>query len=242
MLVTLRFHGRLNDFLSLNRREVAFTIPLDGAPAIKDSIEALGVPHPEIERILVRGSSVGMDYNVQPGDDVEIFPPCQPIDLYRAALGDVRPIFVADVHLGRLAAYLRMLGFDTIYSAVDLADPVLADVAHREERILLTRDLGLLKRKVVIFGYFVRKTAPLQQLAEIVERYDLLHYGTQALRCTQCNGALQVVAKHEVAAQLTAQTLQVFDEFRRCAACGKVYWRGSHYERIERFINGLRDA
>jgi uncharacterized protein len=242
MQVTLRFHGRLNDFLPKQRRETTFALVVDGAPAIKDTLESVGVPHPEIARIVVNDAEVDAAYTVCDGDVIVVYPPEQPIDLFRAAQGDLRPRFVADVHLGRLAAYLRILGFDTVYSAVDLADPYLADVAHREARILLTRDLGLLKRKVVMFGYFVRTTAPMQQLGEIVERYDLLHYGSQALRCTQCNGALEIVAKDEVAAQLTAQTLNVFDEFRRCTACGKVYWRGSHYDRIERYLDGLRDG
>ncbi len=240
MNITLRFHGRLNDFLPRSRRAVAFAQSVDGAPAIKDTLESVGVPHPEIERVVVNGAPVDMAYIAQPDDICEIYPPRQPIDFYRAAFAELRPTFVADVHLGRLAAYLRMLGFDTVYSSVDLADPLLADIAYRDQRILLTRDLGLLKRKIVRFGYFVRETAPLRQLAEIVERYDLLHYGMQALRCTNCNGALEAVAKDEIAPQMTAQTLRYYDEFRRCTACGKVYWRGSHHEKIERFVDGLR--
>lgn len=234
---TLRFYARLNDFLTPSRRQLEFFHRFDGAPAIKDMIEALGVPHTEVGLILVNSDPVDFTYNVQSGDRISVYPPFEhlelPSSLQPAHDRDFR--FVADVHLGRLAAYLRMLGFDTLFPE-DYRDEELARISSEEGRILLTRDRGLLKRSIVTRGYFVRATDPWEQLEELIKRFDLYDLLAKAQRCTGCNGELRDVAKADVVDRVLPSTLQYYDEFRLCGQCGKVYWRGSHYEKLDAFI------
>ncbi|HLY32058.1 MAG TPA: Mut7-C RNAse domain-containing protein, partial [Ktedonobacterales bacterium] len=150
----------------------------------------------------------------------------------------IEPRFVLDVHLGRLAAYLRMLGFDTLYEN-HCDDDVLARISSEQARILLTRDVGLLKRGVVVYGYFVRATQPEAQLAEVARRYRLLGLIQPFARCLRCNGLLAPAPKAEVADVLPPNVRDDYEEFRRCQACEQVYWRGTHYQRMQRVIARL---
>jgi uncharacterized protein with PIN domain len=231
---SFRFYAQLNDFLPARLKDAGFAQSFAGSPAIKDTIEAIGVPHTEVGLIIVNGEPAGFDYHLQAGDRVAVYPPFRYLNLDERA-----PIFVADVHLGRLAAYLRMLGFDTLYTR-DYDDETLANISANEGRILLTRDIGLLKRKIVTFGYFVRETDPWRQLEEILRRFDLMNVAVRFYRCTQCNGELHAVDKAAIADQLMPETRQHYDEFKRCAGCGKIYWRGSHYERLDQFLASLK--
>jgi uncharacterized protein len=245
---TLRFYAQLNDFLPYSRRQVSFQHFFKGEPSIKDMIESLGVPHTEVSVVLVNSEPVNFQYHVQPGDRVSIYPTFTEIDMssltpIRAPLPEtVR--FVADVHLGRLAAYLRMLGFDTAYPE-NYRDEALAAISSAEDRILLTRDRGLLKRKIVTHGYCVRESDPMKQLEEVLKRFNLIESITRFHRCTHCNGVLRVVDKESLDDETFLQAKQYYDEFRQCEGCGKVYWRGSHYNRMDEFIDKLlvsRDA
>ncbi len=141
-----------------------------------------------------------------------------------------------DVHLGRLAAYLRLLGFDTLYRN-DYDDPELAQISNAEDRVLLTRDLGLLKRSLVNRGYFVRNTKPAQQLGEIVRQFNLAGANRPFHRCLNCNGILQSVEKEAIADRLWPRTQQFYGEFHLCPSCGNIYWKGSHYERMQKFVD-----
>jgi uncharacterized protein with PIN domain len=149
--------------------------------------------------------------------------------------------FVIDGHLGRLAAYLRALGFDTDYSN-DGADDELARRSSREQRILLTRDQGLLKRSIVEHGYWVRNIDPEEQLFEVCRRFDLGKRALPFTRCVSCNGVLADVEKEEVEQRLLPGTRQRYDRFRRCSACGQIFWRGSHYDRMSRLIDAVLAA
>lgn len=238
---SLRFYAHLNDFLSPPRRQYEFCHCFNGTPAVKDVIESLGVPHTEVALILVNSRAVDFGYNVQPGDRISVYPPSEqvPLSTHRAANlqspddGDYR--FVADVHLGRLAAYLRMLGFDTLYPE-DYRDEELARISSEEGRILLTRDRGLLKRSIVRRGCYVRATDPWEQLDEVIKRFNLYDLLAKSQRCTGCNGELYPVDKAAVADRVLPSTYRCYDEFHLCAACGKVYWRGSHYEQMNTFL------
>ncbi len=239
--ITLRFYAQLNDFLAYRRRQVTFRHEFEGNPSVKDTIEALGVPHTEVALILANDEPVDFEYHPQAGDRISVYPAFGDIELPEAIR--VRPEagatqFVADVHLGRLAAYLRMLGFDTLYPE-DYRDEELARIASEEDRILLSRDRGLLKRRIVRRGYAVRADDPWDQLAEVIERYDLYDAIGHAQRCASCNGSLEAVDKAEVFDQLPAKTREHYDEFQRCTVCGKLYWRGSHYEQIDQFVAKL---
>jgi uncharacterized protein len=236
---TFRFYQELNDFLPLAQRQVTFEHEWRGMPSIKHLIESLGVPHTEVDLILVNDRSVDWAYHPQEGDRVAVYPVFESLDitpLVRLRPQPLREVrFVLDGHLGRLAAYLRMLGFDTWYqNYVD--DPVLAQISKEEQRILLTRDQGLLKRSAVTHGYWVRATAPREQLREVIQRFDLQRITHPFTRCLSCNGLLRSTTRDEVKNEVPENAARFYTEFWRCASCGKVYWQGSHYQRMTRLI------
>lgn len=238
-----RFYAELNDFLPRRRRFTAFWHPFEERGSVKDMIESLGVPHTEIDLILVNGESVDFSYIVQDSDRISVYPVFETFDITPVLCVRPEPLrvvkFVLDIHLGRLAAYLRMLGFDTLYRN-DYADDELARISSEEKRALLTRDVGLLKRSIVTHGYFVRETNPQQQAAEIVRHLDLYRMIQPFARCIRCNGEVEIVPKDSILDRLHPNTTQYYDEFRRCSACGQVYWKGSHYERMDQLIQWIR--
>ena len=234
-----RFHAELNHFLPASKREISFSHYFEERASIKDMIEALGVPHPEVDAIAVNGKAVDFSYIVQDGDRIEVYPVSVSSEVSEQA--SVRPQllsilrFVLDVHLGKLAASLRMLGFDTLYRN-DYDDEELAQISASEQRILLTRDKGLLMRSLVTYGYYVRATNPEQQVVEVLQRFDLFGKVLPFQRCIRCNGLLEPVAKEAIVDQLPQKTRLSIDEFHRCRECSQIYWRGSHYEKMQNFI------
>ena len=226
--ITLYFYGRLNDFLRDQLAEGLMTYTFTHKTALKHVIEVLGVPHPEVGRIELDGQILGLDYAVQDGDTIYIHP-LEAGDHQYPADG---PRFILDNHLGKLADYLRLLGFDVIY-AQDWPDEKIAGYAHDEDRILLTRDRGLLKRKIVTDGYCVRADDPERQLEEVVEQYRLNQYVTPFQRCPRCNGKLIPVAKDQIIDQLLPLTRKYYNEVTQCQSCGKVYWKGSHFQHMQ---------
>jgi uncharacterized protein with PIN domain len=233
-----RFYAELNDFLPAARQGVAFAHEFHGGPSVKDVIESLGVPHTEIDLILVDGESVEFSCILRDGAWVSVYPVFESIDI--APLARVRPAplrdvrFVLDGHLGRLARYLRMLGFDVRWRN-DADDAEIARIAAAEHRVLLTRDSGLLKRRIVTHGYRVRDVDPRRQLAEVVRRLDLFRSIVPFQRCLCCNDLLETVRDEDVAG-VPPRVRERHDAFRRCSSCKRVYWAGSHHRRMERLI------
>jgi uncharacterized protein with PIN domain/sulfur carrier protein ThiS len=239
---TIRFYAALNDFLAPERKAQSSLCTFYVSRSVKDLVESLGVPHTEVELILVNGRPVNFAYRVEDGDRISVYPPFRSLDI--SSLQPLRPEspeefrFVADTHLGRLAAYLRMLGFDTWYER-DSTDEALAAISADEDRILLTRDRGLLKRTVVTRGHFVQTTDPSRQLVEVLQRFDLVPRMRPFRRCIHCNAILQPVSKEQVIDRLLPETRQYYDEFFLCPRCGHVYWKGSHYRRMQHFISSV---
>lgn len=239
--VFFHFYGTLNDFLPVHKRQIDFAYILKDRASVKDTIEAIGVPHPEVDLILVNGKSVDFSYSVEANDHIQVYP---------VSIGErsqpslVRPHppehirFVLDVHLGKLATSLRLLGFDTLYRN-DYDDEELAEISSREQRILLTQDRGLLKRSIVIHGYFVRANNPQQQIIEVFNRFNLFTAAQNApfSRCLRCNGVLEPVAKEAIRDRLPVLTQQHYDEFSRCQTCGRIYWKGGHYDRMKALVD-----
>jgi uncharacterized protein with PIN domain len=240
---TFHFSGSLNDFLPRQQRGQPISHPFDWRASIKDMIESLGVPHPEIEALRVNGVAVSFDYTVQPGDVIHAYPvfesPPLPDALPLRPPLELPPRFILDQHLGRLAAYLRMMGFDTRYRN-DYHDEELAQVSHAERRVLLTRDVGLLKRNLVIDGYFVRATHREQQVMEIAGRYSLRPHIRPFRHCMTCNGLVDAVPKESIRDRLPTETARYYDEFYRCGGCGQLYWKGPHYQRMQDLLNRLQ--
>ncbi len=231
-----RFYEELNDFLPPHRRKVAFEHRFHRRASVKDMIEALGVPHAEIELILVDGVSVGFDHIVRDGERIAVYPVFEAFDVSEHVKLRSSPLritrFVLDVHLGRLARYLRLAGFDCLYRN-DYDDAELARISADEHRILLTRDRLLLQRRIITHGYFVRSDQPVEQLQEVFDRFQLHGRARPFTRCARCNGELADVPKAAVEHRLKPLTRRYYQHFRICTSCERVYWRGSHVERIE---------
>lgn len=224
------FFGRLKDFLRKEQRGQAIRAEFHGRQSIKHLAESLGVPHPEIGQVQVNGREGTLSTITQHGDRVEVHPVPDGCP--------IEPRFVLDNHLGRLAAYLRMLGFNCLYRN-DYQDEELAETAQKEERILLSRDRRLLMRKAVTHGYCLRSLDSLEQLSEVVRRFDLASRVTPFHRCLRCNHLLEPVAKEAVLDRLEPLTKLYFDEFQICPACGQIYWKGSHYEKMRHLIEEI---
>jgi uncharacterized protein with PIN domain len=240
--VQLRFYEELNDFLAPALRKVAITHAFDRRTSVKDMIESFGVPHTEVDIILVNGRSVDFSHIVQDGDCISVYPVFESLDispLLRLRPAPLRsPAFVLDSNLGRLARYLRLLGFDCLYRN-DYDDDTVATIADSEQRIVLTRDRALLQRKIITRGYFVRAVRPRLQVKEVLARFDLYRLVTPFRRCIRCNGKLQSVDKPAIEDRLEPKTRLYIDSFRICTACGQIYWQGSHHARSLQLIEEL---
>ena len=247
---SFRFYGELNDFLPAVQRQTVIPCRLSGPVAVKHLIEALGIPHAEVHLLLANGISADFAYPVQPGDRFNVYPACY--ELNEAQLQKLRPLlqqlrpplpspprFILDNHLGKLATYLRLLGFDALYDN-DYQDDRLAHVSHMEQRVLLTRDRRLLMRKVVVYGYWLRTKDPRQQLMDVLRRYRLNEHIQPWHRCLRCNGQLEPVPKEAILERLEPKTTMYFHEFHICQDCEQIYWKGSHYEPLRRFVDSIK--
>jgi uncharacterized protein with PIN domain len=233
----------LNDFLAPALRKRTFDYRFNGTPSVKDAIEAIGVPHTEVDLILIDGESVDFARRLTGGERVAVYPVFERLDITTATRLRTRPLrqtrFVLDVHLGKLARYLRLFGFDTSYRN-DYDDAAIIGISLAEARIILTRDKGLLKHGAVTHGYWVRATAPRRQLGEIIRVFDLGRGAAEPFtRCMLCNGELERVAKDAVIDQLPPKVRTYFDEFAQCRQCAHVYWPGSHYQRLRAMVDML---
>lgn len=235
----LRFYAELRDFLPASRHRRDIPTEFHPPCPVRHLIETLGVPHTEVEIILIDGRSVGLDEPVKDGARVSIFPMFESVDVSPLLRLRERPLrdprFVADAHLGRLARYLRLLGFDTLYDN-DPGDEALATLVSTQCRILLSRDRGLLMRREITHGCYIRDGRPLEQLRYVMERCDLQRLVRPFTRCMKCNAGVQPVAKAEVAPRLLPATRENYSEFWQCSGCGQVYWRGGHYARLQRLV------
>lgn len=228
------FHGSLNDFLSPNLQGGKIHYVFFGNPTIKDAMEAQGVPHPEIGKIYINGSQEDFNYKLQSDDNVEVFP-------IQITISDNKPLqFMVDSHLGKLAKDLRVLGFDCLYD-VDYTAEKIISIAVQESKIVLTRNIGLLKSKQVSQGYWLRSQEPETQVKEVIKHFNLYDNIKPFTRCRVCNGLIDQVSKQSVEENLPQMTKVHFQDFYQCRECRRVYWKGSHYEKmldnIEKFKN-----
>lgn len=240
--VDVRAYAELNDFLGSESRGLTMRRPCRSHQTVKDVLEAMGIPHTEVDLIVVNGNPVGFEHRPATGDRIAVYPMFEALDI--GSTGQLRPVplrdprFVIDVNLGRLARWLRVLGFDVWWSS-DADDQTLADISLDQQRILLTRDRGLLKRRAVTRGLFVHSEQPKQQTLEVMRRLDLRRRVAPLTRCVRCNGRLDAVAKEEVLDRLEPLTRRYYDEFSRCADCGQIYWPGTHFARLTSLVDEL---
>ena len=238
----IRFYEELNDFLDQSRKKREYRIQFELKRTVKDIIEGEGVPHTEVDLILVNGNPVGFDHHIVDGDRISVYPEFELLDISPVARLRPEPLrqtrFIADANLGRLARYLRMTGFDTRFD-INLDDEEIIRIAREEKRIILTRDIGMLKNGKVSRGYFIRSQQPDRQLAEVVKKFDLKKKFMPFTRCIACNGSIIPVNREEIMDRLPQQIQSDFLEFFCCDHCGRVYWKGSHYQRMLEKIGRL---
>ncbi|HEX6790395.1 MAG TPA: DUF5615 family PIN-like protein [Candidatus Krumholzibacteria bacterium] len=241
-IVQIRFYAELNDFLPAPRRHIEFEHAFEGMPAVRDVVGSLGVPHPEIDVILVNGISVGLGHRIHDGDRIAVYPVFEALDV--GPLQRLRSLplritrFALDCHLGRLARALRLLGFDASYQR-DVRDPDLIAQARSEGRIILTRDRELLKARVVTHGIWIRSTNPREQVLQVLDRFDLRARARPFTRCTVCNGELAAVYAETVHDEVPPRVWEQPQEYFRCIRCRKVYWRGTHAARLQEFVDAV---
>ncbi len=240
--VTVRAYAELNDFLEADSRGRDVRRPIQSHQTVKDVLEASGIPHTKIDLILVNGDPVSFQHRPAVGDRIAVYPMFEALDIGATARLRPEPLrhprFVVDVNLGRLARLLRVLGFDVWWSS-DADDQTLADISLDQQRILLTRDRGLLKRRAITHGLFVHSQQPEEQTLEVLRRLDLRRRIKPFTRCVRCNGQLAAVAKEQVIDQLEPLTRRYYDVFSQCPECGRIYWAGSHFEKLSRLVDRL---
>lgn len=242
--IFIRFYEELNDFLPKELRKRDIDYKFTGNPSIKDVIEAIGVPHPEVDLILVNGKSVNFQYNIQSGDHISVYPVFELIDI--SPINHLRPEplrtpkFILDINLGKLAVKLRMLGFNSRYQNT-FKDKEIVNIASAENRIILTRDQGLLKNNKVTRGYWVRNTIPKRQIVEIIDKFDLYSKIKSFTICTVCNGRIEQVEKNDIIDLIPEKVKMYFNEFYHCINCAKIYWKGSHYIKMQKEIESLKN-
>ena len=234
-----RFYGSLNDFLRPSFRNQTLVFQFNGSPSLKDSVESIGPPHPEVAALFVDGEPARFESTLVPDTRVAVYPRFHS-ELFEGIASLQSPFpeplsFVVDVNLGALAKTLRMLGFDTLYRN-DYTDSQVADISASESRIALTRDRDLLKRSIVRFGYWIRNTDPIRQAREVVETFGLRDKSFPLTRCLECNGLILPLSLFGVPNRVRFQDI---DEFYQCTQCGKIYWKGTHYFNMQSFVDRI---
>jgi uncharacterized protein with PIN domain len=242
--VDVRAYAELNDFLPRESRGLTLRRPCQPHQTVKDVLEAMGIPHTEVDLVLVNGNAENFSHRPSAGDRIAAYPMFEALDIGSTAR--LRPVplrdprFVVDVNTGRLARLLRLLGFDVWWSS-DADDDTLVDISLFHRRILLTRDRALLKRRVITHGVFVYSDNPEAQTLEVIRRLDLSSRIAPLTRCLQCNGELVAVSKDEVIDRLEPLTRRYYSDFSRCGNCHRIYWRGSHHAKLLRLVDRLRE-
>ena len=241
--VTLRFYEELNDFLTSTKRKKRFEHSFIDRTSVKDMIESLGVPHTEVDLIIVNGNSVNFSYLVNNGDDISVYPMFESLDITNLQQLRAKPLrkptFILDVHLGTLAKYMRILGFDSLYKN-NYKDEEIVDISLKEKRTILTRDRGILKRSEVTHGYWIRSSKTDEQIIEVIKRFDLKEEIKELSRCLLCNSLLRKISKEKVIDRLPRKVNEFHNEFYYCMNCNKIFWKGSHYTKMKGIIERVR--
>lgn len=241
---SFRFYEELNDFLPPDKKKISFENEFIDRTSVKDMIESLGVPHTEIDMILVNGKSINFDYLVQDGDNISVYPVFESIDIsdiqHLRKLPLRQPKFIADVHLGSLSKYLRMLGFDVLYKN-NYSNEEIVEISVNDKRTILTRDRELLKNNRIMHGYWIRSEDIEHQVKELINRFDLKKNISEFVRCLECNNILEPVEKEKIEERIPPKVKQYQNEFWYCSHCDKIYWKGTHYEKMFGFIKRIKD-
>lgn len=238
--VRFNFHGDLDFFIGSRTRLRCVERSLSERTSVKDVIESCGVPHPEVDLILVNGRPVNFKHTLNGGATVDVHPvQSLPTQFAEHRLQERRiDRFIVDGHLGKLARNLRLLGFDTAYDP-EAQDRQLLQIMANEDRSLLTRDRRLLMHAIVQTGYCPRSQNADEQIIEVIRRFDLFDSIAAFRRCLRCNALLEEVAKAEIIERLEPLTKVYYEKFRRCSGCGQIYWAGSHFSKLQKRLEQI---
>lgn len=240
--ICIKFHGRLSKLLPSKSRKFILHQFIDQT-SIKDLIESFNIPHTEVDVILVNKKSVNFDYLIQNGDKIEVFPDKTKCSKYGVTSLKPKikgePKFVADVHLGGLVKLMRMFGLDVLYNN-NYTDDEIIEISKKEKRIILTRDVGILKQKCVRYGHYVIETEPEKQLKELFKFFNIKKFINPFSRCLNCGTKLKRISREKVFKRLKNFKFEKGMLFYYCTSCDKIYWKGSHYDKMKKKINYLK--
>lgn len=240
--VSVNILDELNNLLPKKNRFKELEIEFKGRQSVKHIIESLGIPHTEIGSLTINKHHIDFGYLVQNEDIVLVYPATPDNDNYSGMFSNgkmvIEPNFILDNHLGKLATYLRILGFNAVYRN-DYHDVELAADSIQSKRILLTRDRQLLMRKTIRYGYLIRSLEPELQVLELFNRFNLNEIINPFNRCLRCNTQLSPIDKRSILHRLEPKTKKYFEEFHMCPQCQRIYWKGSHYERMDQKVEDL---
>ncbi|MGB2929226.1 MAG: Mut7-C RNAse domain-containing protein [Desulfobacterales bacterium] len=241
---TFRFYEELNDFLPKHRRKTDFEAKFKGKRSIKDMIEALGVPHTEIDLILVNGNSVDFNYILQDEDRVSVYPVFESLNITDVTLLRKIPLrrnkFIADINLGDIVKYMRVLGLDLYYNPL-LSTREIIEISKRENRVILTKSRKLLKFKDVSHGIFIRPGTTTEQIRRIIYYLDIKDKIKPFSRCLRCNTLLDIVLKEKILDRIPSKTKEFCDEYVQCQSCDKIYWKGTHFINMKKAVRQILD-
>lgn len=237
-----RFYEELNDFLPKQKRKVDFEAAFKWKRSIKDMIEALGVPHTEIDLILVNGKSKDFSYITQDGDRVSVYPAFESLNIEDVTRLRKIPLrrtkFIADIHLGDIVKYMRALGLD-VYFDPSLSHRKIIEISGRENRIILTRSIKLLKFREITHGIFVRPGTTERAIIWILGYLDIKDRVRPFSRCLRCNNLLAPVPKERIAERIPPKTKGFCDEYSHCKSCDRIYWKGTHFIKMMKVIDRI---
>lgn len=240
--VIARFYAELNDFLSPERRGKDIIFTFQEGEQIFGFLHSIGVPPEKVDLILLNGASVGLYDRLKNNDRLSCYPVFESFDIRNVTrirpMPLRRPTFAVDAHLGKLATFLRLLGFDTVYQP-GITDDKLLDISLADERAILSKDRRLLEHRSITRGYRVLSDDPREQLGEVLHRFDLYSSVSPFTRCLRCNTLFETILKETIIDRLPLKVQQFYDEFYYCRQCDQVFWKGSHYQKMKVFVDDI---
>ncbi len=240
--VYIHFIDELNDFLPRNKRYREYTREIQAHQSLKDIIESEGVPHVEVDQIKVNDNFTGFRNKLKPGNRVTVLPHAStrrdPNEKHLQPKPLLKPRFMLDEHLGKLARELRMCGIDSLLFS-GKSDREFSKQVIRLKRVTLTRDVELLKRAIIKRGYWIRNDDPEKQLVEVIRRFELADSIKPFFRCLDCNGVIIKTNSKKIKDQVPPRSRKWVNEYFQCKSCGKIYWKGSHYRKMKEKITSV---